>query len=180
MSTLRLHCLLVVGLLASIEQVSGFAVSAAAFSSSISSLAPTSAITSSHIHNNRWSSQQQELFMSSSDSATTTPTVYSWTDLQAQAAATAVGAALNHEHTLRQAGRGSAHVSNTLRLFDAPSDDTTLPPITLFRDQAGWCPYCEKVSTSSTRRKGRRIGTTHRLLEYLQLSPYIRSVFLSA
>lgn len=45
--------------------------------------------------------------------------------------------------TLFKIGRGSPHVSNTLRLFDAPDDYQ--PKLTLFRDEAGWCPYCEKT-----------------------------------
>lgn len=37
---------------------------------------------------------------------------------------------------------GSNHKAN-LRLFDAPDD--FVPVVTLYRDQAAWCPYCEKV-----------------------------------
>ncbi len=40
-------------------------------------------------------------------------------------------------------GRGmSSHKAN-IRLFDAP--DNYIPEIVLYRDTAGWCPYCEKV-----------------------------------
>jgi glutathione S-transferase len=39
-------------------------------------------------------------------------------------------------------GRGySSHKAN-IRLFDAPDGYT--PEVTLYRDTAGWCPYCEK------------------------------------
>ena len=41
-------------------------------------------------------------------------------------------------------GRGDcANALATLRLFDAPSKDAVR--VTLFRDTAAWCPYCEKV-----------------------------------
>lgn len=45
------------------------------------------------------------------------------------------------EVELRKSGKGSAHVHNKLRQFKSGDD----PPITLFRDHAGWCPYCEKT-----------------------------------
>lgn len=40
-------------------------------------------------------------------------------------------------------GRGDANHKANIRLFDAP--DGTVPEVTLYRDTAGWCPYCEKV-----------------------------------
>ena len=42
-------------------------------------------------------------------------------------------------------GRGFANhaVSTNIRLFDAP--DGYDPEITLYRDTAAWCPYCEKI-----------------------------------
>jgi hypothetical protein len=49
------------------------------------------------------------------------------------------------EYDLISAGTGrgpSSHRAN-LRLFDAP--DGFEPEVTLFRDTAGWCPYCQKV-----------------------------------
>jgi len=39
--------------------------------------------------------------------------------------------------------RGPASHKATLRLFDAPSGYE--PLVTLYRDTAAWCPYCEKV-----------------------------------
>ena len=40
-------------------------------------------------------------------------------------------------------GRGLPSHRADLRLFDAPNDFE--PLVTLFRDRAAWCPYCEKV-----------------------------------
>ena len=40
-------------------------------------------------------------------------------------------------------GRGPANSKAILRLFDAP--DGYIPDVTLYRDHAAWCPYCEKV-----------------------------------
>jgi len=62
-------------------------------------------------------------------------TIPSWADLEAKVGKTSVGQALNSEVELRKQGRGSAHVQNTLRLFDSDSKD---PKITLYRDHAGW------------------------------------------
>lgn len=61
----------------------------------------------------------------------------SWSDIQSAVGETDVGQALNKEVELRSQGKGSAHVQNKLRLFDSTDNS---PPITLFRDQAGWCP----------------------------------------
>ncbi len=67
----------------------------------------------------------------------------SWSDLQVLSASQAVGKSLNDEVKLRQSGHGSAHVQSTLRLFDANNDE--MPKLTLYRDHAGWCPYCQKT-----------------------------------
>jgi len=40
-------------------------------------------------------------------------------------------------------GRGPANHKANVRLFDAPEGYT--PQVTLYRDTAGWCPYCQKV-----------------------------------
>lgn len=42
-----------------------------------------------------------------------------------------------------QTGRGVTNHKANIRLFDAP--DGYKPEITLYRDTAGWCPYCQKV-----------------------------------
>ena len=47
------------------------------------------------------------------------------------------------EFEMKKVGRGSANHKSNLRLFDAPDGFT--PAVTLYRDSAGWCPYCEKV-----------------------------------
>jgi glutathione S-transferase len=70
--------------------------------------------------------------------------VMSWKELQHLANEESdVGKALTKDQALRESGYGEAHVSNTLRLFDKPADFQ--PKLTLYRDKAGWCPYCEKA-----------------------------------
>jgi len=44
---------------------------------------------------------------------------------------------------LIESGRGPTNAKANLRLFDAP--DGTQPRVTLYRDHAAWCPYCQKV-----------------------------------
>lgn len=72
-------------------------------------------------------------------SATSTDT--SWAVLQAVASKTATGAALNAEKESRANGTGAPFVQNKLRLFDSADR----PKLTLYRDHAGWCPYCQKT-----------------------------------
>ena len=74
-------------------------------------------------------------------SASATATAPSWSDLKKQTQSTATGSALTQEVELRKEGMGSPHVGNQLRLFDASQK----PKITLYRDMAGWCPYCQKT-----------------------------------
>eukprot|EP00980_Cylindrotheca_fusiformis_P006770 scaffold1413_cov117-Cylindrotheca_fusiformis.AAC.10 len=81
-------------------------------------------------------------FLHSMSSATSVATP-SWEELQSTVGETPVGQALNKEVDLRSQGRGSAHVQNRKRLFQSSNEDD--PPITLFRDHAGWCPYCQKT-----------------------------------
>ena len=47
------------------------------------------------------------------------------------------------EYDNEKLGRGYANHRASIRLFDAPDDFE--PEVTLYRDQAAWCPYCEKV-----------------------------------
>jgi len=54
-----------------------------------------------------------------------------------------VGTALDQEADLRAAGKGSAFVQSNLRLFE--SGEEGKPKLTLYRDHAGWCPYCQKT-----------------------------------
>merc|ERR1719460_391420 len=67
----------------------------------------------------------------------------SWSSLRQAAAATPTGARLASEAELRQGGRGPPHAKARLRLFDAK--DASAVRATLYRDAAGWCPYCQKV-----------------------------------
>jgi len=65
----------------------------------------------------------------------------SWAKLQSAASATAVGAALDAESDARKNGTGAPFVQNKLRLFGSEER----PKLTLYRDHAGWCPYCQKT-----------------------------------
>jgi len=74
-------------------------------------------------------------------SSSSTTTIPSWIDLKKESESTPVGKALVNEVELRSKGEGSAHVSNKLRQFNSEKE----PKITLYRDHAGWCPYCQKT-----------------------------------
>ena len=67
----------------------------------------------------------------------------SWEALRDAVHATEKGAALAEERELQAKGLGPAHTDAKLRLFDAKSEDEVR--VTLFRDMAAWCPYCQKV-----------------------------------
>eukprot|EP00632_Arachnochrysis_sp_CCMP2950_P006847 CAMPEP_0185717042 /NCGR_PEP_ID=MMETSP1164-20130828/44046_1 /TAXON_ID=1104430 /ORGANISM="Chrysoreinhardia sp, Strain CCMP2950" /LENGTH=462 /DNA_ID=CAMNT_0028384679 /DNA_START=68 /DNA_END=1456 /DNA_ORIENTATION=- len=64
-------------------------------------------------------------------------------ELKAAVLATPTGTALAEEDALRAKGRGPPHRASKLRLFDEP--DGYEPRVTLYRDSAAWCPYCQKV-----------------------------------
>lgn len=65
----------------------------------------------------------------------------SWSGLQTLSSRTPVGAALDAEKEARERGVGAAFVQNKLRMFDSQE----APRLTLYRDHAGWCPYCQKT-----------------------------------
>jgi hypothetical protein len=85
-------------------------------------------------------SQRASLHSLSMSSATSVATP-SWEELLSTVGETPVGQALNNEVQLRTEGKGSPHVQSKKRLFRQDDD----PSITLFRDHAGWCPYCQKT-----------------------------------
>ena len=84
---------------------------------------------------------QSRLGKSAQRMVSTTTAVPSWAELQNQSERTQVGKAMALEGELRKAGKGAAHVHNKLRQFES----TQVPAITLFRDHAAWCPYCQKT-----------------------------------
>lgn len=67
----------------------------------------------------------------------------SWDALTEAAASTSTGKQLSENLELRAKGLGPAHTDAQLRLFDAKSEDDVR--VTLYRDTAAWCPYCQKV-----------------------------------
>ncbi len=80
----------------------------------------------------------------SSTSSTTnqeTSQILSWDELQNESSNQNVGQALNNEVEKRKGGKGSAFVQSKLRLFGSDKK----PKLTLYRDHAGWCPYCQKT-----------------------------------
>lgn len=70
-------------------------------------------------------------------------TLPTWQDLQKRVAATAVGSRLQAEDIEREQGRGPPHRSSKLRLFQATKPEDIR--VTLYRDSAAWCPYCQKL-----------------------------------
>lgn len=63
-------------------------------------------------------------------------------ELKTESESTQTGKKLASEEALRAKGEGPPHVTSKLRLFGASEDDIR---VTLYRDHAGWCPYCQKV-----------------------------------
>ena len=70
-------------------------------------------------------------------------TAPAWDALSTKVRETATGQRLADEEALRKEGRGGTHTDALLRLFDAKSEDDVR--VTLYRDNAAWCPYCQKV-----------------------------------
>eukprot|EP00667_Euglena_gracilis_P003652 EG_transcript_3663 len=70
------------------------------------------------------------------------PGLPSWDALQQRVLATPTGQHLQRQVELRAVGEGDPHIDTALRLFGRPESDIR---VTLYRDTAGWCPYCQKV-----------------------------------
>jgi len=80
--------------------------------------------------------------------STGTTTIPTWDELQTRISSTSVGKALNDDSKLRLVGKGSPNVHSKLRLFDSndtSDSDNTETKYTIYRDHAGWCPYCQKT-----------------------------------
>jgi len=92
-------------------------------------------------NNRRMFRSGKHLVVRMSSSSSTTTGIPSWIDLEQESESTPVGKSLVNEIELRSQGKGSAHVQNRLRQFNSKVE----PKITLFRDHAGWCPYCQKL-----------------------------------
>ena len=71
-----------------------------------------------------------------------------WASLKQEAGATATGQRLSAELLERQKGAGPAHTDSALRLFGAKEEDVR---VTLYRDSAAWCPYCQKARLPAAR-----------------------------
>mmetsp|Transcript_17613 Transcript_17613/g.55618 ORF Transcript_17613/g.55618 Transcript_17613/m.55618 type:complete len:331 (-) Transcript_17613:58-1050(-) len=70
---------------------------------------------------------------------TSAPTV---AELAAAVAGTPTGRRLLDEEVARNRGEGAPHSDARLRLFGKSESDVR---VTLYRDTAAWCPYCQKV-----------------------------------
>lgn len=74
-----------------------------------------------------------------------TDTAPSWTELyQRTVTLSPTGKRLQKEATARSMGRGPPHTNAVLRLFDSDDDESAVR-VTLYRDAAAWCPYCQKT-----------------------------------
>jgi glutathione S-transferase len=71
--------------------------------------------------------------------ATSAPAV---AELAAAVAGTPTGRRLIDEEAARKRGEGAPHSDAKLRLFGKSESDVR---VTLYRDTAAWCPYCQKV-----------------------------------
>jgi len=110
----------------------------------LSAVDETLGFTSSQSWNDRGIGKLQ-MSSSAGGAGGSATSVVSWEDLTQQIGQTAVGKALNEDAEQRLKGRGSPNVHNKMRLFDSKFSESKKPAITLFRDHAGWCPYCEKT-----------------------------------
>jgi len=75
--------------------------------------------------------------------ALTATSAPSWDALRARALATPTGARLEREANARALGEGPPYSKARLRLFGAEPESADR--VTLYRDDAAWCPYCQKV-----------------------------------
>ena len=80
--------------------------------------------------------------MTAKASATLPETVLDWEAISAACHDTETGKKLAAEEALREKGEGLPHVTSKLRLFGHAEEDVR---VTLYRDHAGWCPYCQKL-----------------------------------
>eukprot|EP00854_Cymbomonas_tetramitiformis_P007709 gene7709-9171_t len=65
-----------------------------------------------------------------------------WEELSDLAVGTSTGQRISEQQALRAQGGGLPHTDAKLRLFGHSEDEVRL---TLYRDHAAWCPYCQKV-----------------------------------
>ena len=80
--------------------------------------------------------------MTVSATATLPETVLGWDEISAKCHDTETGKKLVGEEALRAKGEGLPHITAKLRLFGHSEEDIR---VTLYRDHAGWCPYCQKL-----------------------------------
>lgn len=70
------------------------------------------------------------------------PTLPSWQALDEIASKSSTVIKLREQQEAREKGGGPPHTDAKLRLFGSVAGE---PRVTLYRDSAAWCPYCQKV-----------------------------------
>ena len=74
--------------------------------------------------------------------AATTSAAPSWTDLKEQLSSSPTAKELDEQVKQLELGAGKPDTNAKLRLFGHKESEVRL---TLYRDHAAWCPYCQKV-----------------------------------
>ena len=74
-------------------------------------------------------------------SSITASNIPDWDVLRDKVLTTPTGQFLFEQEQLRAVGEGLPHTDAKLRLFGTTAE----PRVTLYRDTAAWCPYCQKV-----------------------------------
>ena len=74
-------------------------------------------------------------------SSITASNIPDWDVLKDKVLTTPTGQFLFEQEQLRAVGEGLPHTDAKLRLFGTTAE----PRVTLYRDTAAWCPYCQKV-----------------------------------
>ena len=89
------------------------------------------------------STTKHRLMTTTKMSATTTHQTKEWTELKQISDKTDVAKNKIEQENLRKEGNAEANTDNLIYLYNAKGADEVR--LTLFRDTAAWCPYCQKT-----------------------------------
>ena len=67
------------------------------------------------------------------------PSISSWESLKSAVLESKTGTFLREQEMLRSIGEGLPHTDAKVRRFGTKEE----PRVTLYRDTAAWCPYCQ-------------------------------------